>query len=203
MMAIPPVGNRTPPRRRNLKVSVQNGPGNCSRAGNLLPGRSIIAETAIALALSAMPLRQTRHQMAVAGGTMPMPSNRSTVVGYRFIAFLDHVWLYVGVLRTRHLITLTCHKTAVEAHCRRGSDDFATVVSVITDAYEIDHDRTILLNEQAICSGNKDCQSLRACFRGDSASMFFVDRYFSHLSSQMFRKLPLRSEQMPSVFLIL
>lgn len=71
---------------------------------------------------------------------MPVPSNRKSVVGYRLVAFLNHIWLHAGVLRARYLIALPCHKTAVETHRRRGSDDFSTVIGVVTKAYEIDHD---------------------------------------------------------------
>jgi hypothetical protein len=47
---------------------------------------------------------------------MPVPSNRSAIVSQRFVAFLDHVRLYVGVLWARYLITLARYKTAVETH---------------------------------------------------------------------------------------
>jgi len=76
---------------------------------------------------------------------MPVPSNWYAVVGKRLITFFDHVWLHTGVLRTRYLIAFARHKTAVETHCCRGSDDFSTVVSVVADANKVNHNFTILV----------------------------------------------------------
>lgn len=143
---------------------------------------------------------------------MPVPSNWYTVVGERLITFFDHVWLHIGMLRTRYLIALARHKTAVETHRCRGSDDFSTVVSVVTDAYEIYHHfivscivirgavqlefvcisktplclgRFSSLKTNVICSGNTGFQNWTACFLGDSPLRFSVDRCFLCLTSQM------------------
>lgn len=70
---------------------------------------------------------------------MPVPSNRNTVIGHRFIALFDQIRFDVWVLGASYLVPLAGNETAVETHRRRTGDYLAAVVGVITDADEIHH----------------------------------------------------------------
>lgn len=164
---------------------------------------------------SALALHQARNQATTACGAIPVSSNRSTFVGHRFVAFFDHVWFYVGVLRARYFIALARHKTAIETHRFRGSDDFSSVVSLVTEAYEVYHDFTVRVESTllmlsswslstlrrtsrrldarflsakrtAIYNRSRNCRSPTACFLGDVLVMSSVDQYSRCRANQKF-----------------
>jgi hypothetical protein len=97
---------------------------------------------------------------------MSVPSNRKAVVGHRSVAFLDHVWLHVGVLRARYLIALARHKTAVETHRCGSSDDLAAVIGVVTNAYEIHHFLTVLVQSKLLAQSSCSLYTFRRRPRG-------------------------------------
>lgn|GEM_PF-6212479 len=82
-----------------------------------------------------------------------MSCNWNAVVGQRFVAFFDYVWLYARVHRTRYFVSFASNKTVVETHCVRCGNDFSAVVGVITDAYKIYHDLSKIagVNEKLTC----------------------------------------------------
>jgi hypothetical protein len=67
-----------------------------------------------------------------------MPRDRNAVVRHGFVAFNDQVGFDV-VFGTCDLVALASDEPAVEGHCGRGADDFASVVGGVTEADEIDH----------------------------------------------------------------
>jgi hypothetical protein len=54
-------------------------------------------------------------------------------------SFEDEVRAYLRVLRTLHLVALAGYASPAVAHGVGGGDDFAAVVSGVTETDEVDH----------------------------------------------------------------